>query len=284
MSWQGSFFVQRQAVEYRCVGVEDQDADISLRGQKKNIHQRLRHAFVALLLPQLLGGDAFDVLQVGIGPGRGNHLDADRRAVWDPESDEQKTDRRGDVCKLCQVATRFFGDVRRTDFPASAVEASLKSQAPYNFPRVLSGVGIADVDGLPGIAAEDGVDHRADDSFGLALCLKVVADLLAFRDQREVVAQDAGKLCDLIVQKVCLAGMKEKIRKAVLKALSEKPDDENLRRQVLKVSSANIMTIDALCMSIVKDNLENSELDPNVRIADAAELKLLKADVMADVI
>ena len=161
-----------------------------------------------MFLPQLLGGDAFDVLQVGIGPGRGNHLDADRRAVWDPENDEQKADRRGDVCKLCQVATSFFGDVRRADFPASAVEAGLKSQAPYNFPCVLSGVGIADVDGLPGIAAEDGVDHRADDAFGLALCLKVVSDLLALRDQDEVIAENAGKLRDLIVQKVCLAGMK----------------------------------------------------------------------------
>lgn len=95
---------------------------------------------------------------------------------------------------------------------------------------------------------------------------------------------DIEDLLIMTFTKAAASQMKEKIRKAVLKALSEKPDDENLRRQVLKVSSANIMTIDALCMSIVKDNLENSELDPNVRIADAAELKLLKADVMADVI
>lgn len=28
-SWQGAFFVQRQAVEYRCIGIEDQEANVS---------------------------------------------------------------------------------------------------------------------------------------------------------------------------------------------------------------------------------------------------------------
>jgi len=42
----------------------------------------------------------------------------------------------------------------------------------------------------------------------LALCLKVVSDLLALRDQDEVIAENAGKLCGLIIGEMCLAGMK----------------------------------------------------------------------------
>jgi hypothetical protein len=150
---------QRQAQQHGCVGIEDEDAHIGLAGQFKDVRQVVRHALAAVLLPKLLGGDALGVLQVLVRPGRGNQLDADRRAVRNPERDEQKA---SGVARSARLA-RYWpvsADVRAADFPAPAVVAGLETQPLHDFPRGLGRIGVADVDGAAvEVVAMDGIDH-----------------------------------------------------------------------------------------------------------------------------
>ncbi len=139
--------------------------------------------------------------------GGGDQLHADRGAVWDAEGNEQKAARRGDVCQLGEEAARRGGEMGTADLPAPAVEARLKAQSPYHFPRGFFRVGVADVHELAEVVAADGVDHGAYHALGLALGIQVLGDVLVFGDQSEVVVEDAGEERDLVVWQMRLAGM-----------------------------------------------------------------------------
>ncbi len=71
------------------------------------------------------------------------------------------------------------------------------------------------------------------------------------------------------------AQMKERIMDALSARLAEKPDDAHLLRQMNLVHYANITTIDSFCQSIVKSYFQEADIDPNFRIGDEAELRLL---------
>lgn len=84
------------------------------------------------------------------------------------------------------------------------------------------------------------------------------------------------------------AEMRERIEKAVnAKLESELVASENkgliahLKRQAGLVRKAYISTIDSFCKEVIKNNFSQIGLDPAFRIAEEAELTLLKSDVMA---
>ena len=66
--------VERQPVQHWRVGIEHQHANVGERSQVQHFHEGFRHALGPVLLPQLFGGDALDMLQVRIRPGRGRLL------------------------------------------------------------------------------------------------------------------------------------------------------------------------------------------------------------------
>lgn len=45
-----SVVVDRQSVQHLRIGIEDQHAHVGERGQVQHVHERLRHAFLAVLL------------------------------------------------------------------------------------------------------------------------------------------------------------------------------------------------------------------------------------------
>jgi len=55
------------------------------------------------------------------------------------------------------------------------------------------------MDRLAKVVAVDGIDNGSDQPFALAPSHQVVRYFLTFGDQREVVVEDAGETCDLIV-------------------------------------------------------------------------------------
>ena len=63
----------------------------------------------------------------------------------------------------------------------------------------------------------------------------------------------------------------------------QKPDDENLQRQSTLVHNALITTIDSFCLFVVQNNFAQLNLDPDFRIGDQAELKLMLKDALAQV-
>ncbi|MGN1167428.1 MAG: helicase-exonuclease AddAB subunit AddA [Lachnospiraceae bacterium] len=80
------------------------------------------------------------------------------------------------------------------------------------------------------------------------------------------------------------AEMKERIRLAIEKKLLERPDDEHLRQQATLIHNAQITTIHSFCLSVVKDHFHAIDLDPGFRIGEEGELKLLKHDVLDEIL
>lgn len=80
------------------------------------------------------------------------------------------------------------------------------------------------------------------------------------------------------------AEMKERIRLAIEKKLLERPDDEHLRQQATLIHNAQITTIHSFCLSVVKDHFHAIDLDPGFRIGEEGELKLLRHDVIDEIL
>ncbi len=99
---------------------------------------------------------------------------------------------------------------------------------------------------------------------------------------------DIDSLVIMTFTKAAAANMKAKIYKSIKDALERDDLGEdkknNLRIQMMKIYNANISTIDSLCMRIVKENFQEIDIDPAFRIADEAEMNLIKKDVLARVI
>lgn len=81
--------------------------------------------------------------------------------------------------------------------------------------------------------------------------------------------------------------MRERILSAIYKII----DDENnvdeetlnhLQRQITLLNKANICTIDSFCLDVIRNNFFEIDVSPNFRIADTAEMDLLKQEVLEE--
>ena len=79
--------------------------------------------------------------------------------------------------------------------------------------------------------------------------------------------------------------MRERILKAIYKIIdNEEIKDEqtlsHLQRQINLINKAEICTIDSFCLDVIRNNFFEIEISPNFRIADSAEIELLKQEVL----
>ena len=94
---------------------------------------------------------------------------------------------------------------------------------------------------------------------------------------------DIDKLLVVTFTKAAAAEMKERISSAIEKQIEIQPEDDNLRKQQTLVHNAQITTIDSFCLFVVRNYFQEIDLDPNFRIADQGEIKLLELDVLQEV-
>ncbi|MBQ2901386.1 MAG: helicase-exonuclease AddAB subunit AddA [Agathobacter sp.] len=94
---------------------------------------------------------------------------------------------------------------------------------------------------------------------------------------------DIDRLLVVTFTKAAAAEMRERIGNAIEKLLEEQPENENLRRQQTLLHNAQITTIDSFCLFVVRNHFEEIGLEPNFRIADPGEIKLLEMDVLNEV-
>ena len=80
------------------------------------------------------------------------------------------------------------------------------------------------------------------------------------------------------------AEMRERIGHAIEQASDEKPGNEHLLRQLTLIHNAQITTIDSFCLYVVRNHFHEIDLEPNFRIGDEGELKLLREDVLGRVL
>lgn len=95
---------------------------------------------------------------------------------------------------------------------------------------------------------------------------------------------DIDKLLVVTFTNAAASEMRERVLDAIHKKLEDNPDDDNLQRQITLLNKASICTIDSFCLEVVRNNFyELDNISPNFRIADTAEIELLKQEVIEDI-
>ncbi len=95
---------------------------------------------------------------------------------------------------------------------------------------------------------------------------------------------DIDRLLVVTFTKAAAAQMKEKILKAIQDKLVEEPDNAHLQRQETLVHGAQITTIDSFCQYVIRNNFNEINLDPSYRVGDEGEMKLLRGDVLEELL
>lgn len=95
---------------------------------------------------------------------------------------------------------------------------------------------------------------------------------------------DIDRLLVVTFTNAAAAEMRERISRAIDKKLQEEPENEHLQRQATLLHNAQITTIDSFCLFVIRNNFNDIGLDPGFRVADEGELKLLKQDVLGELL
>lgn len=78
--------------------------------------------------------------------------------------------------------------------------------------------------------------------------------------------------------------MKERILGAIEEAKASKMSDPHLMKQAALVHNAHISTIHGFCLDVIRNHFHEIDLAPDFRVADEGELRLLKQDVLEEVL
>ena len=95
---------------------------------------------------------------------------------------------------------------------------------------------------------------------------------------------DIDRLLVVTFTNAAAAQMRERISLALNERLSQEPENEHLQRQTTLLYNAQITTIDSFCLFVLRNQFHTIGLDPGFRIAEEGEMKLLREDVLAQVI
>lgn len=108
---------------------------------------------------------------------------------------------------------------------------------------------------------------------------RIVARL---RDEKDRL--DIDRLLVVTFTNAAAAEMRERIRQKIMECLEREPENEHLQKQAALIHNAQITTIDSFCLFVIRNNFNDIGLDPGFRIADEGELKLMKQDVLAELL
>ncbi len=95
---------------------------------------------------------------------------------------------------------------------------------------------------------------------------------------------DIDRLLIVTFTNAAAAEMRERIGAAIEKAMEEQPDSPHLQRQQTLLHNAQITTIHSFCLYVIRNYFHRIDLDPDFRVAEEGELKLLKSDVLDKVL
>ena len=93
---------------------------------------------------------------------------------------------------------------------------------------------------------------------------------------------DINKMLVVTFTNAAASEMRERILEAIYKKLEEDPKNIHLQRQITLLSRASICTIHSFCLDVIRNNFYEIDMPSNFRIADTAEIALLKQDTLDD--
>ncbi len=94
----------------------------------------------------------------------------------------------------------------------------------------------------------------------------------------------ADKLLVVTFTNAAAAEMRERILSAITALAEEQPENAFLAQQVSLVKKAQITTIDAFCIDLLRQNFVAANLSPDFRIADPTENNVLRDEVLDTVL
>ena len=95
---------------------------------------------------------------------------------------------------------------------------------------------------------------------------------------------DVDRLLVVTFTKAAAAEMRERVGLALERRLEADPENEHLQKQQTLIHNAQITTIDSFCQYVIRNYFHQIDLDPSFRIGDEGELKLLKGDVVRELL
>lgn len=95
-------------------------------------------------------------------------------------------------------------------------------------------------------------------------------------------AQEVDRMLVVTFTKAAATEMRQRIGAAIIKELESHPENAHLQNQMAVLPRADIKTIHAFCLQVIKEYYHILEIDPAVRTADPAEVKLLQKEVLEE--
>lgn len=95
---------------------------------------------------------------------------------------------------------------------------------------------------------------------------------------------DVDQLLVVTFTNAAAAEMRERIGLALEKRLEAEPESVHLQKQQTLIHNAQITTIHSFCQYVIRNYFHQLDLDPSFRIGDEGELKLLRGDVLKELL
>ncbi len=94
---------------------------------------------------------------------------------------------------------------------------------------------------------------------------------------------DIDKLLVVTFTNAAASEMKSRLMNSIMDNLDTTDEPDRLNKQLMLINNADICTIDSFCLNILRNNFYKLDLDPGFKIADNAEIELIKSDVLKEV-
>ncbi len=95
---------------------------------------------------------------------------------------------------------------------------------------------------------------------------------------------DVDKLLVVTFSNAAASEMKERVRERLSAELQKRPGDPYLKRQQMLLAKANISTVHAFCLKLIREQFQQMEIAPNMRVAEEGELTLLRRQAAEEVV
>ncbi|WP_317854696.1 helicase-exonuclease AddAB subunit AddA [Chakrabartyella piscis] len=110
----------------------------------------------------------------------------------------------------------------------------------------------------------------------------VLVERIIGRIIRDNPPMDVDRMLVVTFTNAAAAEMSERIGNAIAKNLETQPENIHLQNQLTLLGRADIKTIHAFCLQVIREYYHILEIDPATRTADPTEVLLLQKEVLAD--
>ncbi|HEY8499638.1 MAG TPA: UvrD-helicase domain-containing protein, partial [Clostridia bacterium] len=94
---------------------------------------------------------------------------------------------------------------------------------------------------------------------------------------------DIDRLLVMTFTNAAASEMRERIADAIAERLESEPGSQKILRQLTLLDNATITTIHSFCLEVIRSNFQLIGIDPNFRVADETESRLIKLEALNDV-